>query len=146
MDLKIIAVGKVKDRAYLQKIEEYAEKIRHDARLEIAEVRDSTPEAEGVKILELLARERAGAYAIALDEKGKLASSREFARRLASIPRRVVMVIGGPLGLSPQVKDSAGELFALSPLTFTHELARLLLMEQIYRAISIIKNRKYHKE
>ena len=146
MDLKIIAVGKVKDRALLQKIEEYAGKIRHDAKLEIVEVRDSTPEAEGAKIVELLSRERAGAHAIALDETGKLFSSREFARRCAAIPRRIVLVIGGPFGLSQQVKDSAGELLALSPLTFTHEIARLLLLEQLYRAISINKNRKYHKD
>jgi 23S rRNA (pseudouridine1915-N3)-methyltransferase len=146
MDLKIIAVGKIKDRAFLQKIEEYAEKIRHDARLEVVEVRDSTPEAEGAKIVELLSRERAGAHVIVLDEKGKLMPSREFAHRLAALPRRVILVIGGPFGLSPLAKSAAAELVALSPLTFTHEIARLLLLEQLYRAISILKNRKYHKD
>jgi|WetSurMetagenome_2_1015567.scaffolds.fasta_scaffold524665_1 23S rRNA (pseudouridine1915-N3)-methyltransferase len=146
MDLKIIAVGKIKDRAFLQKIEEYFEKIRHDAKLEIVEVKDSTPDEEGKKILDLLAREKNGAQVIALDEKGKLRTSREFAEYLNKQTRKVILIIGGPFGLSDQVKKTVKEQLALSPMTFTHEIARVLLLEQIYRAISIVKNRKYHKE
>jgi 23S rRNA (pseudouridine1915-N3)-methyltransferase len=144
MDITIIAVGKIKDRAYLQKITEYAERIRHDAKLDIVEIKDAGLDEEGRRIVDHLQRERA--HTIALDERGKLYSSAEFAKKLSSLQQKIVFVIGGPTGLSPQVKKSVRETFALSPLTFTHEMARLLLLEQVYRAISILKNRKYHKE
>lgn len=143
MDIKIIAIGKIKDRSYSQKIEEYIGRIRHDARLEIVEIKDSDPETEGAKIAEHCRREHA--QVIALDERGKLFSSLEFARKLAAIPGKVVFVIGGPFGLSEEAKKNAHECMALSPMTFTHEITRLLLVEQIYRAITIIKGRKYHK-
>ena len=144
MDIKILAVGKIKDRSYSQKIEDYIGRIRHDAKLEVVEIRDSEPETEGAKILEHCRREHA--QVIALDERGKLYTSFEFAQKIASIPGKVVFIIGGPFGLSEQVKAAAGLWrIALSPMTFTHEIARLLLVEQIYRAISIIKGRKYHK-
>jgi 23S rRNA (pseudouridine1915-N3)-methyltransferase len=143
MDIKILAIGKIKDRPYLQKIEEYADRIRHDAKLAIVEIRDADPESEAEKILDHCGREHAEVYA--LDERGKFFTSIEFARMISAVPRRIIFVIGGPDGLSDRVKKSARTCIALSPLTFTHEMARLLLVEQIYRAISIIKNRKYHK-
>lgn len=143
MDIKILAIGKIKDRSYSQKIEEYIGRIRHDAKLEVVEIKDSDPETEGAKIAEYCRREHA--QVIALDERGKLFSSVEFARKLAAMPGKVVFVIGGPFGLSEQGKAAAVARIALSPMTFTHEIARLLLVEQIYRAISIIKGRKYHK-
>jgi 23S rRNA (pseudouridine1915-N3)-methyltransferase len=143
MDIKILAIGKVKESAYLQKIEEYAERIRHDAKLEIVEIRDSDKETEGAKVIDHCGRERA--HVFALDERGKLFTSVEFARKLAAAPARIVFVIGGPFGLSEEAKKNAHECIALSPMTFTHEITRLLLVEQIYRAISILKGRKYHK-
>ncbi|MBN1129823.1 MAG: 23S rRNA (pseudouridine(1915)-N(3))-methyltransferase RlmH [Chitinispirillaceae bacterium] len=143
MDIRIIAVGKVKDRAYLQKIGEYYDRIRHDAKLQIVEIRDAGREEEGRRIVEHLRRLRA--YVIALDEKGKMFTSQEFAKKIVSVPRTIAFVIGGPDGLSDEARKSVRECVALSPLTFTHEIARLLLAEQLYRAISIVKNRKYHK-
>jgi len=143
MDIKILAVGKIKDRSYSQKIEEYAGRIRHDAKLEIVEIRDSDPESEGARIIDHCGRDHAEVYA--LDERGKQMSSYEFARNLSAVSRRVIFVIGGPSGLSGKVKKAARACLSLSPMTFTHEIARLLLVEQIYRAISIIKGRKYHK-
>ena len=144
MDIKILAVGKIRDSAYSRKIEDYAFRIRHDAKLEIVEIKDAGTEREGEKIIDHLKNERA--RIIALDERGKLAGSTEFARKLAAIPGRVAFVVGGPEGLSEKAKQAAHERLSLSPMTFTHEMARLLLLEQIYRAISIIKGRKYHKE
>jgi len=143
MDIKILAVGKIKDRPYLQKIEEYADRIRHDAKLAIVEIRDADPESEAEKILDHCRREHAEVYA--LDERGELLTSHEFARTISAVQRRMIFVIGGPDGLSDRVKKSARACIALSPMTFTHEMARLLLVEQIYRAISIIKGRRYHK-
>jgi 23S rRNA (pseudouridine1915-N3)-methyltransferase len=143
MDITILAVGKIKDRSYLQKIEEYAGRIRHDAKLEIVEIRDADPETEGAKIIEYC--ERNSAQVFALDEKGKFFTSVEFAREIAAVPRKIIMLIGGPFGLSEKAKRAANKLISLSPMTFPHELARLLLLEQLYRAVSIIKGRKYHK-
>jgi 23S rRNA (pseudouridine1915-N3)-methyltransferase len=143
MDIKILAVGKIKDRSYAQKIEEYTGRIRHDARLEIVEIRDSDRETEATRILDICGRERADIYALV--ERGKLFSSLEFARTFTAVPRRIVFIIGGPCGLSERIVTTARACVSLSPLTFPHEIARLLLLEQIYRAISITKGRKYHK-
>jgi 23S rRNA (pseudouridine1915-N3)-methyltransferase len=143
MKIKIIAVGKVKDRAFREKIEEYTGRIQHDVRLENVEIKDSNREKEGRKILDHLRREQG--HVIALDERGSLVPSAAFARMLSAIQQKIVFVIGGPDGLTDDVKKNARERLALSPLTFTHEIARLLLLEQLYRAVSIIKNRKYHR-
>jgi len=144
MEIKILTVGKIKDRAYLEKIEDYASRIKHDAKLEIVEIKDAGMEREGEKIIDHLKNARA--RIVALDERGKAVTSVGFAQKLAAAGGPVVFVIGGPGGLSEAVKTAAHERLSLSAMTFTHEMARLLLLEQIYRAISIIKNRKYHKE
>jgi 23S rRNA (pseudouridine1915-N3)-methyltransferase len=144
MDIALIAVGRVKDRSLHQKIKEYETRIRHDAKITVVEIKDGTPEQEAKKILAHLHRARV--YGIALDERGRLFSSREFANKLLSITQPIAFVLGGPHGLADGVKRSVRESIALSPMTFTHEMARLLLLEQVYRSISIIKNRNYHKE
>lgn len=143
MDITILAVGKIKDRSYLQKIEEYAGRIRHDAKLEFIEIKDADPETEGAKIVHYCGR--VPARVIALDERGKLFTSPGFSQLVSALPGKVIFIVGGPSGLSDEVKKTAHEQLALSRMTFTHELARLLLLEQIYRAISIIKGRRYHK-
>jgi 23S rRNA (pseudouridine1915-N3)-methyltransferase len=143
MNIKIVAVGKVKDRLYREKIEEYADRIRHDARLEIVEIKDSNREEEGRKILDHLKREQG--HVIALDEHGSLVPSVAFAKKISALSRKIIFVIGGPDGLAEEVTKLSRERLALSPMTFTHEMARLVLLEQIYRAISIIKNGKYHR-
>jgi 23S rRNA (pseudouridine1915-N3)-methyltransferase len=143
MEIKVLAVGKVRDRSYARKTEEYAERIRHDAKLEIVEIKDAGPELEGERILDHCRRKDADMYV--LDERGKLFTSQEFARIMASASRKMMFVIGGPDGISEAVGKCARQRLSLSPMTFTHEIARLLLMEQLYRALSIIKGRKYHK-
>jgi len=127
MNIKILAVGKIKDAAYSQKIEEYAGRIRHDAKLTIVEIKDSSPESEADRRLDHCGREQADVFA--LDERGKLYSSLEFARAVSAAQRRIVFIIGGPDGLSDRVKRAARACIALSPMTFTHEMARLLLVE-----------------
>ena len=143
MEIKIIAIGKIKDSAYLQKIEEYAKRICHDSKLEIIEIKDADPKTEGERILDHISRDRG--RLLALDETGKQYSSIAFAQKLSAISGKVIFIIGGPFGLSDEVKMAADERVALSTLTFTHEMARLLLLEQVYRAISILKKRGYHK-
>lgn len=144
MFIKIGAVGKIKDRNLLAKCEDYSGRIRHDAKLDIFEIKDSNPESEGEKLLQHLKGE--SEFIFALGEEGVQYSSRQFARRVEACGRKAVFLIGGPEGLSQRVKDKAGEILSLSKMTLTHELARVFLLEQIYRAISIIHNRKYHKD
>ncbi|KMQ51977.1 rRNA large subunit methyltransferase [Chitinispirillum alkaliphilum] len=144
MFLKIAAVGKVKDRNIKAKCQDYISRISHDAQLSISEIKDSDPQTEGRKLLQTMKGEKA--FVFAMGEEGRQYSSREFARRLESCNRRAVFVIGGPEGLSMEVKDYAAEIISLSRMTLTHELARLFLLEQLYRGISIIHNRKYHKD
>ncbi len=142
--LKIIAVGKIKDHLLQPKIEEYVRRISHDSRLEIVEIKDSTPENESLKIKEILVKDQG--FVVVLSEEGRQYESINFARRLANINGKIIFIIGGPCGISNELKSSAQEILSLSKMTFTHEIARMLLLEQLYRAGTIINNRKYHKE
>lgn len=144
LSLKIFAVGKFKDRLLEQKFFEYSEKIRHDARFSVIEIKDSDKETEGAKLAAALQKENG--YTFALTESGKEYASVPFAKKLESLNRPVNFIIGGHHGLSQSVLVSANEHLSLSKMTFTHEFARLLLAEQLYRAVSIINNRNYHRE
>jgi 23S rRNA (pseudouridine1915-N3)-methyltransferase len=143
VDIRIIAIGKVRDRAITALCEDMTGRIRHDARLEIVELKDSDSTQEGKRILETAAKRKA--FRIVLSEEGRECTSREFATLLSRQTTGIDFIIGGPFGLSTDVKKQAGMLLSLSRMTFTHEMARLFLLEQVYRALSICNNRKYHK-
>jgi 23S rRNA (pseudouridine1915-N3)-methyltransferase len=139
--IKIIAVGKVKHEWIQMGLQTY---LKRCPGLTIQEIKDSTPEQEGAEIQNLLKpRDRL----IALSERGKLWDSVQFAHWLAQMTTAdpVVFAIGGPTGISPQLEAIAQATLALSPMTFTHDMARLLLVEQLYRAQSILQNGNYHK-
>jgi 23S rRNA (pseudouridine1915-N3)-methyltransferase len=154
MNLFVVCTGKVKEFRYAEAIAEYGRRLPKGIKLQWVEVKEeklkkiSEAEAkrnEGKRILEALPE---GAEVIALDEKGDMLDSKGFARLLGEFGNRgrdVVMIIGGPLGLSPEVKVRADRVLALSRLTFQHDLVRLLLAEQIYRAFSILFGQPYHK-
>lgn len=142
MLIKIIAVGKIKDRGLQNKIAEFTKWVSRYAKLEIIELRDSNVEKEGTAILKSLGKDKA--FVFALSEEGKEFTSNKFSKKLAGIDQKLVFIIGGPFGLAPEVKQRADCLFSLSQMTFTHEMARLFLLEQIYRAIDIARGGKYH--
>lgn len=142
--IRIIAVGKIKDFNLQHKIKEFIDRINHDFRLEVVEIKDSSPQSEGLKILEILRKDQG--YVFALSEEGREYDSVSFAQRLANINGRINFIIGGPDGISEEVKNVSRELLSLSRMTFTHEIARLLLLEQLYRAATILNNRKYHRK
>lgn len=102
---------------------------------------------EGEKIFKQLNNED---YVILLDEKGKVLSTLEFSEYLKKIfmmaKKRLVFIIGGPFGFSPQVYKRADLLLSLSSMTFSHQLVRLLFAEQLYRALTVIKGDPYHHE
>ncbi len=142
MLFKIIVVGKMKDRALEAHVKTYMTRLSPYAKIEIVELRDSNPENEGVKILEQLENEKG--FVIVLSEEGVEMTSTEFSAKLMGLDRKAVLVIGGPYGLADGVKKRADLLLALSRMTFTHEMARYFLFEQLYRAIMIGKGKNYH--
>lgn len=143
MKLKLLSVGKVKEKN-LQKIcDEFSKKILYDAKLELVTIKDSNKDIESEKLMNHLIRNPG--FHIALSEEGENLSSNGLALLLQSQNKPITFIIGGPNGLSPIVKSKTNLTLSLSSMTFTHEMAKVFLLEQIYRAISIIKNRKYHK-
>jgi len=139
LKLRIVWVGKTKNPQQAKLCEDYIGRIRHFLRLEIAEVKDT----------KLLAALDSSDRIVVLDPKGKAWTSEQFAKfvqqHLTSDPRRLTFVIGDYAGLPAEVKKRADVQWSLSPLTFTHDLTRVLLLEQIYRALSIIHNFPYSK-
>ncbi|MBQ4314189.1 MAG: 23S rRNA (pseudouridine(1915)-N(3))-methyltransferase RlmH [Lentisphaeria bacterium] len=145
MLMKLIFIGKLKDRAIQSKCEEYIKRLRHYAKLEIVELSDSGVESEGKAILRELEKERVRDF-IVLTEEGREFTSCQLSERLASSDRKLVFLIGGPYGIAPEVKAAANTLLSLSKLTFPHEIARLLLCEQLFRAVNIANGGSYHHE
>ena len=139
MKLRITWVGKTKNPQLAKLCDDYAGRIRHFLPLEIAEVKQE----------KLLPAVDAADRVIALDPNGKAWTSAQFAKflqqHMTSDPRRLTFVIGDYDGLPAELKKRADIHWSLSPLTFTHDLSRVLLLEQIYRALSIIHNFPYSK-
>ncbi len=140
--LKIIAVGKMKNKALAHLCGDYLERLSHYCRAEIAEIGDSDPEREGERMLAHLKNFKGKVYAAG--EEGRLRTSREFARLLEGDAGDCAFLVGGAYGLSAEVKARADEVISLSPMTFTHEFARAILLEQLYRAKNISANTGYH--
>ena len=143
MLIKVLVVGRLKDRAIQARCDEFAKWLGPYAKLEVQELPDSNVAKEGQAILKALERDR-GAALVALSEEGKECTSVKFAEVLGKFDRKVVFVIGGPYGLAPEIRVKADLLWSLSRLTFTHELARLLLFEQLFRAVNILHGGSYH--
>lgn len=157
--IKIIGVGKIKEKALQSCIDEYKKRITAFSKIEIVEVGDESipanhsekqdmiiKEAEGDKILSKIKDKD---FMILLDLAGKSYSSEEIADKLGKImtyeSSQIAFVIGGSLGLSQKVIQRANMRWKLSDCTFPHQLCRLILCEQIYRAFTIMNHLPYHK-
>ena len=156
--IDVIAVGKVRDGFLLQGMAEYQKRMAPYAQLRIIEVKEEKgrktgPEArkEALRLEGERIRERIdpGAHVIALDRKGTAYTSPGFSRYLEGLAEkgrgRIAFVVGGSLGLEPRLLEEADRVMSFSHLTFPHQLFRLLLLEQLYRAFSIMKGHPYHK-
>jgi 23S rRNA (pseudouridine1915-N3)-methyltransferase len=143
MKLKIITVGKVKDKNILNLINYYSKQI---SRIDFIEIKDSNKEKEGQKIIEILEKIH-DKYVFVLTEEGMQFDSVHFSNELKklSMDRELIFIIGGPTGVFENLKKQASFLLSLSEMTFTHEMAKLFLVEQIYRAQSIMDGKNYHK-
>jgi 23S rRNA (pseudouridine1915-N3)-methyltransferase len=157
--IHIISVGKLKEKYLMQGIAEYTKRLSSYAKIDIIEVPDekapehlSEQEIEQIKQREgerILAKIPDDAYVIALAIEGKMKSSEQFAASLDKLATygksKIVFIIGGSLGLSKQVMQRADEALSFSKMTFPHQLMRLILLEQIYRAFRINRGEPYHK-
>lgn len=155
MKIKIIALGKIKEKFLKDGIDEFLKRLTPYAALEIielspVEIRNEQVEKaldeEGEKILALI---KDDSYVITLEIQGKELSSENFAHKINEITisgkSELVFVIGSSCGLSPIVSKRADFKLSLSKMTFLHQFARLILVEQIYRAFKILKGETYHK-
>ena len=145
MLLKVLVIGKLKDKHFQSRVEEYSKWLTQNNKIEILELPDSTKEKENELLLKHIEKEN-HAYIVALSEDGKELTSRELASKLGAIQQKIVFIIGGPYGLTSEVKEKADFLWSLSKLTFTHEFARLILLEQLFRASNIQMGGSYHND
>ncbi len=156
MRLLVLLVGKTRNAAYQREIAAYQRRLNRYLQCEVKELREEKPgrrespaafcRRQGGRLLGEF-RKNPG-LRLLLDERGPKMTSPEFAafleRALAGGHRNLVFFCGGPFGYDDSLREAADHLVSLSPLTFPHELARLLLFEQLYRAMTIIKNEPYH--
>ncbi len=143
--IKIIAVGKMKDKNLDKLIDELQVRLRKYGKTELTILPDSNVANEGSAIIRELDKERNSTIFV-LSEEGNQWNTVQFASKLEALDRRAVFVIGGPFGLAPEVKQRANHLWSLSKLTFTHEMARYLLCEQLFRALNYLNGGSYHHE
>lgn len=155
MRLEILLLNKTKDSYLQQGVADYLQRLRRYAPVELIEIKlrnltsrsDSEIKAQESALLDRRAAE--GSYRIALDSRGQQYSSEKFATLLTELEnraiKRVSFIIGGPLGLAVEQLQRADQVLSLSALTFTHDMTRLILLEQIYRAYTIKAGTSYHK-
>ena len=142
----VIAIGKMKNRSLAMLCDDFSQRLKRQGNFELIELKDGDVESEGLRILEALAK-RSDARIYAMAEEGMTRTSQRLADELYALQgRHAIFILGGAYGLSDTVKARADALFALSPLTFTHEIARMLVCEQLYRAVAIQTGSKYHHE
>ena len=157
MKLHLLVVGKTTDKHLDALIQDYVGRVKHYMPFEMEVI----PELKNAKALtfeqqkeregELIVKSlRDGDYVVLLDEGGREFRSMEFAsyldKKQASVARRLVFIVGGPYGFSQQVYSLAKEKLSLSKMTFSHQMVRLFITEQIYRAMTILRGEPYHHE
>ena len=159
MKITVIAVGKIKEKFYRDAVAEYEKRLGRYCKLEIIQVEDEkTPDKVGTSLTELVKRKEAerilkyvreDAFVVVLNIQGKAYDSEAFAEQLESLATKGVshiqFIIGGSLGLHEEVCKKADLTVSFSQMTFPHQLMRVILLEQIYRAYRIINGEPYHK-
>jgi 23S rRNA (pseudouridine1915-N3)-methyltransferase len=146
MKFRFLWVGKTKDKNWRALQEEYFARLAHFVRCEIIEIKDAGKEIEGKLILDKLNQ---STFVCLLDVKGRSISSHDLAANLENWQNRglkeVTFIIGGAEGVASEVVERANNSLSLSFMTLTHEMARVVLVEQLYRAFTIIKGYPYQK-
>lgn len=157
MKATLILVGKTVDKRFAELISEYANRLKHYISFEI----NTIPELKNTKSLtseqqknseaELIIKNlQPSDYVVLLDEHGKEMRSIEMAdwmkRKMNTINKRIVFIIGGPYGFSQKIYDIAHEKLSMSKMTFSHQMIRLIFVEQLYRSMTILNGEPYHHE
>lgn len=159
MEMRIICIGKLKEKYWQAAAAEYAKRIRGYMNFRIVELKEvrlpknASPAEEELVIeregREILSRIQERDYVIPMDMRGKMLSSARMSETITRIYDEgcssIAFVIGGSLGLSDEVRLRADEIFSFGPMTFPHQLARVMLLEQIYRSFKIANHETYHK-
>ena len=157
MKIQLIAVGKMNDAPIIEAMERYVKRLVHYVPFQIITLPDvkntrsmteeRQKEAEGTTILSAVTPKD---FVVLLDERGKEFTSRDFAayvdRRTMSLAGNLVFVVGGPYGFSSDVYERANDKISLSRMTLTHEMVRLFFVEQLYRAMTILRGEPYHHD
>lgn len=157
MKIVLLAIGKTDAGYFIDAVNEYKKRLEHYIPFEIQIIPDvkntknltaeQQKDREGELILKTI---QAGDCLVLLDDKGKEYTSTQFAsyieKKTHIVGKRLVFVIGGPYGFSSSVYDKANEKLTLSRMTFSHQMVRLIFVEQLYRAMTILNNEPYHHE
>lgn len=157
MKTVLVVVGKNTDVNIGKLVDEYVGRINHympfsiEVVSELKNAKNLSMDQQKEKEAELLQKVfQPGDYIILLDEHGRERRSMEFAqwiqKKMSAGPRRIVFVVGGPYGFAPSIHQMRNEEISLSQMTFSHQMIRLLFVEQIYRAMTILHNEPYHHE
>ena len=150
--ITVLCVGKLKEKFYLDAVAEYTKRLQRCCKLEVIELPESKlpEEPSPAQIQQALDAEAArGGALVAMCIEGSPCSSEEMSRKMQQLAvsgsTQVTFLIGGSVGLSEELKRRADWRLSMSPMTFPHHLARVMLLEQIYRAFQIQQGTKYHK-
>lgn len=157
MKINLILVGKTNSKTYESIIDDYSERVKHYTPFDVTVI----PELKNTKSLsqdqqktlegeQILRQVLDSDYVVLLDEHGQELRSIEFAtwigKKQQAVSRRLVFIIGGPYGFSPAIYQRANEKLSLSKMTFSHQMVRMIFIEQLYRAFTILKGEQYHHE
>ncbi len=159
MKITIIAVGKLKEKFMKDAIGEYSKRLSKYCKLEIIEVADEKTQESSSQAMDDIIRKKEGeriqkymkddAYVITLEINGKMLSSEELANKIEKMgiqgTSHIIFIIGGSIGLDSTICKRADYALSFSPMTFPHQLMRVILLEQVYRSYRIIQGEPYHK-
>lgn len=157
MKIILLAIGKTNAKYLQEGIEQYIKRLSHyipfefkilpDVKTSKGLTQEKQKEMEGQMFLSAI---QPGDVVVLLDEKGKEMTSREFStyldKKMVTVAKNLIFVIGGPYGFSQEMYNRANEKLSLSKMTFSHEMIRLFFIEQIYRAMTILKGEPYHHD
>ena len=157
MKITLLAIGKTNAKYLQEGIEQYIKRLSHyipfefkilpDVKTTKGLTQEKQKEMEGQMFLNCI---QSGDVVVLLDEKGKEMTSREFSvyldKKMVTVAKNLIFVIGGPYGFSQEIYNRANEKLSLSKMTFSHERIRMFFIEQIYRAMTILKGEPYHHD
>ena len=157
MKFTLLVVGRTVEKHYITAIDDYVARTKHFTQFdmevipELKNTKSLSMEQQKEKEAELILKSlQPGDVVVLLDEHGKEFRSIEFAdwveRKMHTVNKRLVFIIGGPYGFAPKIYEVAQEKISLSKMTFSHQMIRLIFVEQLYRAMTILNNNPYHHE